>query len=119
MAAAWFYRFCRRLAYGGVAAARTGERPVPKTRASRWLVWSGIGLVLGALAVTGMGMFGSSFAATAGGAPSPPQVAASVARLVPWVLALLAAGNLLLFLGLVRPSFGKTRADKPPMAPDS
>ena len=39
--AAWFYRFCHRLAYRATGGENGNARP-PKTRATRWLVWLGL-----------------------------------------------------------------------------
>jgi hypothetical protein len=88
-AAAWFFRFCHRL-------ANPGMEKEPRTRATRWLIWSGVlCLVVSpmiALLVTFHHLAQSSDAFVS------PE---SINNLFRWIIGLSVIGTLLMFLGLV------------------
>ncbi len=89
-AAAWFYRFCHRLAYPG-----TGKRP--KTRATRWLVWLGL-LCMILLPMIHMLITLNSIMQT----PKAPSTHDSFGDSIGWFIGPPVVGGLLMFLGLIR-----------------
>jgi hypothetical protein len=90
-AAGWFYRFCHEWAYPGT---------VEKTQATRWLVWSGIGLVVAGAVLAGCGLLAGAL--TVAKPPLQLSPAGSPAGVLRWGAGVSAIGALLLFLGLVR-----------------
>jgi hypothetical protein len=92
-AAAWFYRVCHRLAYPG-----TGRRQ--KTRATGWLVWLGVGVMLVPIGASSLIMLTSAMAA----ASNPSHVAKATS--FHWLFSVaglsILVGSLLCFLGLAR-----------------
>jgi hypothetical protein len=96
-AAAWFYRFCHRLAFRSPDDGGNGDKHAPKTQATRWLVWLGLLLVLLPPLVDLLVTFHSIAGSPTATVPPEP--------LNGWILMtveLCSLGVLLMFLGLVR-----------------
>jgi len=94
-AAGGFYNLCHRLAYPLPAWARR-----PRTRATRWLVWSGIALMLLSVTIAAASMLiAATAAAKSPHHALPPEPSLN---LVLWSGELPLLGALLVFLGLAR-----------------
>jgi hypothetical protein len=95
-AAAWFFRLCQRWAYPRQPGGE-GKSPT-KTRATYWLVWSGVLLLLLSPFVGAVSLLRSVM--------QPPAQAtlpeSSMGNWLLWTMTGMTFGALLLFLGLVR-----------------
>ncbi len=94
--AAWFYRFCYRLAYRRSDVGEKDGRRSPKTQATRWLVCLGLLCVM--LPSVGMLLTFNSIANSPRATPSLK----SVDHWFSWFVASCTLGLFLVFLGLVR-----------------
>jgi hypothetical protein len=94
-AAGWFFDLCHRLAY-----PRPPWCKRPKTQSTRWLVWSGAGLILLFLAIGTITMLTAALSAE----KSPSHAASSELfdNLFLWFGELPFLAMLLMFIGLVR-----------------
>ena len=88
LAAAWFYRLCERLACG------PRGRPLPRTRATGWLVWLGV-------FCTVLSLLGMLFFNRAATAPPTPVSVEAVHLFIFWGTGMSLFGAFLVFLGLV------------------
>ena len=98
-AAAWFYRFCRRLAYR--TSPDVHEEHAAKTRATGWLLWLGLFLMI-VPTMAGM-LLTLNRIAQAPDAPVPPEL---FDRLLRWCVGLSVTGS-----PLVLPWIGASTAD--------